>query len=184
MKPSDSKNDSSLAEDYTSKSELKRQMHELQALGESLLALAVQQIHALPIGEELQEAIILAQKMKHDNGRRRQLQRIGKLMRHEDIEAIERQLNTAKHTAQQQAAEHRQRQQLVDQHIRALIDNTSDALTTFLQEHPQANRQRLRQLISHIHKANKDKPETEQVINSKHFKKLKQEIESVLLLSS
>lgn len=155
MNPFNTKKDGELDEEIISKSELKRQMHERQKLGESLIGLPNKQLETLSISEELREAIDLVREMKNDNGRRRQLQRIGKLMRHENIEAIENELNaTEKQEKLQQTIKNQQAQQLKVTY-QLLINNGNQALTDFIDQYPQANRQRLRQLITNVCKDNK-----------------------------
>lgn len=64
-----------------SKSQRKRDMTELQALGEQLLALPPHKLRALPVPEDLLEAIELARRITSREGLRRQRQYIGRLMR-------------------------------------------------------------------------------------------------------
>ncbi|MCV5901914.1 DUF615 domain-containing protein, partial [Escherichia coli] len=69
-------------------SEMKRDMEELQKLGEELVGLKPSVLEKFPLSEDLREAIADAQRFKNE-ARRRQLQRIGKLMRYEDPEPIQ-----------------------------------------------------------------------------------------------
>jgi len=71
-----------------SKSQRKREMHLLQDLGERLVALPPSQLERLELPSDLVDAIALARKITAREGRRRQLQYIGKLMRHTDADAI------------------------------------------------------------------------------------------------
>ncbi len=71
-----------------SKTQRKRAMHELQALGESLVALEDDEIERLPIGERLADAVREARTTRSHEGRRRQLQFIGRLMRDVDVDAL------------------------------------------------------------------------------------------------
>lgn len=71
-----------------SKSQRKRDSHALQALGERLVALSDQQLERVPLPEPLAEAIALARRVTAREGRRRQLQYIGKLMRTVDVEPL------------------------------------------------------------------------------------------------
>ena len=70
-----------------SKSELKRQMLALQELGKKLLDLTTTQIKTLKLDEELLDALAEYKRIKSHEARRRQLQRIGKLMRSRDSES-------------------------------------------------------------------------------------------------
>ena len=71
-----------------SKSAKKRAMTELQALGEALVALSVDQLKKIDLPEDLRDAVRDAQRFTPREARRRQLQYIGKLMRAIDPEPI------------------------------------------------------------------------------------------------
>lgn len=71
-----------------SKSARKREAHELQRLGDALIALRPEQLASMPITEPLRDAIELAKRIKAREGLRRQRQLIGKLMRDADADAI------------------------------------------------------------------------------------------------
>ena len=74
--------------DRPSKTQRKKQSHALQALGERLVALAPDKLARMPIEEPLREAVRQAQRITSHEGRRRQLQYIGRLMRDADAQAI------------------------------------------------------------------------------------------------
>lgn len=100
-----------------SKSALKRQMHALQGLGERLLALKPGRLDELPVSPALRDALAQYHRIRPGarEGRRRQAQLIGKLMRDEDAGAIAAQLDSERdaHRAQgltmQMAAQWRDR---------------------------------------------------------------------------
>ncbi|ODS91769.1 MAG: hypothetical protein ABS45_09760 [Comamonas sp. SCN 65-56] len=71
-----------------SKSQRKREMLALQALGESLLALEDERLERLPVTPELIDAVRTARAIRAHEGRRRQLQYIGRLMREIDADAL------------------------------------------------------------------------------------------------
>lgn len=75
-----------------SKSSRKREMHQLQDLGEALVALSADQLARMPIPEGLLEAVKDAKRFKKHEATRRQMQYIGKLMRHIDPAPIRAQL--------------------------------------------------------------------------------------------
>lgn len=76
-------------DDYgPSKTLLKKQAAEAQTIGEQLVGFNETFLRSLDLDERLYDAIILAQKIKHHSGKKRQLQLIGKLMRNTDIEPI------------------------------------------------------------------------------------------------
>jgi len=71
-----------------SKSELKRQSQKLQDLGEVLVDLPQSELDALPLPEQLRDAVELARRITAHGGLYRQKQYIGKLMRSIDAEPI------------------------------------------------------------------------------------------------
>jgi ribosome-associated protein len=127
-----------------SKSELKRQMHELQNLGERLVELPEAQLSLFDLPDNLLDAIALARKITKHGGRRRQLQFIGKLMRNYDTSAIQ-QVFADIDAGHQQSVEQfhlaeRWRDKLVN-------PNTSkQALTEWLNQYHDCDVQQLRHL--------------------------------------
>lgn len=73
-----------------SRSAKKRLSHELQRLGERLASIPRAKRESLTLPPELTEALIMSEKIKSREGRRRQMQFIGKLMRGIDPEPIKR----------------------------------------------------------------------------------------------
>jgi ribosome-associated protein len=75
-----------------SKTRRKKAMHELQALGNELVALSAHQLETMDLPAELYEAVRNAHTMTKHEARRRQLQFIGRLMRDIDPGPIREQL--------------------------------------------------------------------------------------------
>ncbi len=75
--------------DAASKTDLKRESTELQKLGEALLTLRTDLMQRLALPEKLLEALAEARRITDFEGKRRQLQYIGKLMRQLDGKALE-----------------------------------------------------------------------------------------------
>jgi len=71
-----------------SKSARKREHIALQKLGEELISLRETEIEALPIDDDLREAVLEARRIRANGALRRQKQYIGKLMRQVDPEPI------------------------------------------------------------------------------------------------
>src|ERR1044072_579536 len=71
-----------------SKSERKRRSDDLQSLGEALIDLPDSELDALPLPEQLRDAVLLARKITAHGGLYRQKQYIGKLMRKLEAEPI------------------------------------------------------------------------------------------------
>jgi ribosome-associated protein len=72
-----------------SKSSRKRAALAMQALGKHLVAMREQERAQLPLSESLREAIAEARRLTRRGALSRQFQYIGKLMRDEDVPAIE-----------------------------------------------------------------------------------------------
>lgn len=72
-----------------SKSSRKRAAHAAQKLGERLVAMREPELAQLPLSDGLREALAEARRLTSRSARARQHQYIGKLMRGEDIAAIE-----------------------------------------------------------------------------------------------
>ena len=70
-----------------SKSQIKRELHELQALGKQLVELSPRQLVNMPLSEELRGAVVAAKSLKH-GALNRQLKYIGGFLRREDAAAI------------------------------------------------------------------------------------------------
>ncbi len=77
-----------------SKSQVKREMLALQALGEKLVELSADQIEKIDMPSELRDALLFAKTISRGGARRRQLQYIGALMRKSDPEPIQKALDT------------------------------------------------------------------------------------------
>jgi ribosome-associated protein len=88
-----------------SKSQRKRDMTALQDLGEELVAQSREFLAAAPLPEALRDAIEEAKRISDHEGRRRQMQFIGKLMRRLDAEPIRIMLKLT-HRASQRATVH------------------------------------------------------------------------------
>ncbi|MFC5551693.1 ribosome biogenesis factor YjgA [Massilia aerilata] len=136
--------------DRPSKSELKRQSNELQKLGETLIEAPRDRVKRVPMPDEVKDAILMAQTISNHEGRRRQLQFVGKLMRtldEEEVAVIQRTIESWKgaskaETASLHALERRRDKLLAD----------DKALTQLLEEHPQLDVQHLRTLIRNARK--------------------------------
>ncbi|WP_163450900.1 ribosome biogenesis factor YjgA, partial [Escherichia coli] len=77
----------------------------------------------IPLDQDLRDAIELAQKIKKE-GRRRQLQLIGKLLRQRDVEPIRQALDKLKNRHNQQVTLFHKLEQIRDR----LIDQGDDAV--------------------------------------------------------
>lgn len=136
-----------------SKSDLKRESEALQELGEELLTLRSDLMAPLELPDKLLEALADARRISNFEGRRRQMQFIGKLMRKLDdevIEAIRAALQVQRDgSASELAALH----QAEHWRERLLAEDGGDvALTEWLQQYPDTDIQQLRALIRQARK--------------------------------
>jgi ribosome-associated protein len=125
-----------------SKSRRKRDMLELQKLGEELLTFPDAVLREMGLPEPLFEALETARRIKAHGGRRRQLQYIGKLMRNLDTAPI----REAIASRQQQESTHTRAFHRLEGLREALIDEPDAALAGVLEDYPAADRQHLRRL--------------------------------------
>jgi ribosome-associated protein len=75
-------------EELPSKSELKRQSRDLQDLGDELVALPPAEFDALPLPEDVRDAVVAARRITSHGARLRQKLYIGKLLRRIDVEPV------------------------------------------------------------------------------------------------
>jgi len=134
-----------------SKTRRKKEMHELQALGVELVELSDASLADLRIPEELREAVLEAKRIKAHEGRRRQLQYIGRLMREIDPTPLRSQLDAL---AGQSAAESARHKRLEALREKLLADDA--ALTDYVAAHAGAELQELRTLIRNARREQKE----------------------------
>ena len=126
-----------------SKSQLKREMHALQQLGETLIAMTPAQRSRFPLSDDLLRAIDETARIRSHEGRRRHMQYVGKLMRKEDLEAIQSQFDAIENEREQRDHAFHRLEKWRDR----LIDEGDDAIDQFMNDYPEADRQALRQLV-------------------------------------
>jgi ribosome-associated protein len=133
-----------------SRTELKKESAELQKLGEALLDLHPERFERLALPEGLRDALAELRRITNFEGRRRQLQYVGKLMRALDEETRqsirdaldEQQSGSAQETLALHAAE-KWRDDLI---------GDDDALKLWLTHHPATDAQQLRALVRQARK--------------------------------
>ncbi|SDN24176.1 ribosome-associated protein [Polaromonas sp. JS666] len=137
-----------------SKTQLKAEADEKQALGEALLTLRADLMARLDLPDKLRDAIADAKKITNFEGKRRQMQFIGKLMRPLDPEPIREAINEQLNgSADLTLALH-----LAEQWRDKLIADDT-ALGDWLREYPGTDSQQLRALVRQARKdAKPEKP--------------------------
>ena len=156
-------------DEWVSKTQMKKQMNDLQALGMELTKLSSDTLKKIGLDEELFEAIATYKKITSNSALKRQAQFIGRLMRDTDPAPIEASLaklrgDNAAHNAFLQRVEQARTRLLAD----------DGAITQFMADFPQADAGKLRTLIRNT------KKEQEQNKPPKNFRALFQEIKAVM----
>jgi len=153
--------DDSADQDFTderpSKSQLKREMHALQVLGVDLVELPKDALKRMPMPENLADAVREARRITDHEGKRRQVQYIGRVMRtltEDEVAALRTALDTHRGVNKAETA----RLHWIEQTRERLIAD-DDAFTAFLREHPGVDAQEGRTLIRNARKeAQQGKP--------------------------
>ena len=125
-----------------SKTQLKQQSSELQKLGLELAELSDERRAAIDMPEALRDAIDTYRQTRSHEGRRRQIQYVGKLMRTADADALREavaaaRIGSARETLQLHEAERWRDELLAD----------DSALTRWMDAHPDTDVQQLRSLV-------------------------------------
>jgi len=141
-----------------SRSEQRRAALDVLALGQQLVGLSAAQLAKLPIPDDLLPHIAEARRITSHVAHKRQLAFLAKQMRREDdatLDAIRDALDAGGEAARRETAQlHR-----VEAWRERLIADGDAALSELLAEHPQADRQHLRQLVRNaIDERNRNKP--------------------------
>jgi ribosome-associated protein len=136
--------------DRPSKSQLKREMTTLQKLGAELVAAPTDRAKRVPMPPDVLEAILECQQITDHEGRRRQLQYVGKKMRsltESEVAAIQTAIDGWRGSSKAEtAALHA----IERQRDRLLADDS--ALTALREKHPELDIQHVRNLIRNARK--------------------------------
>lgn len=135
---------------WVSKTEMKQDMTDLQKLGEQLVALKPNILATFQLSETLFDAVVDAQRFKNE-AKRRQLQRIGKLMRSLDPEPIQAALDKYHNKHSQATVELHKMEAMRDR----IVAEGDSAIEEVMNLHPNADRQRFRQLARQAAKEKK-----------------------------
>ncbi len=139
--------------DEASRTDLKKESDALQKLGESLLTLRADLLNGLQLPDKLVEAVAEAKRITNFEGKRRQLQFVGKLMRKLEAQTVQA-IKAALETQQKGSASEKERLHVIETWRDRLIDN-DEALAVWMTTFPETDSQQLRALIR---QARKDGP--------------------------
>ena len=129
-------------DDRPSKTRLKQQSHDLQKLGQQLAELSADHLARIELPDALRDALDTLRKTRSHEGRRRQLQFVGKLMRSVDDAPLrdavaEAELGSARQTLLLHEVERWRTELIAD----------DDALTRWMAAFPETDTQQLRSLV-------------------------------------
>ncbi|MFT6209049.1 MAG: ribosome-associated protein [Colwellia sp.] len=149
----DSANDiDELDEELKSKSEVKREMIQLQIFGQSLIDLSKHQRSKIPFTEDIKDALILADKIKNKHeALRRHVRHLARMLSEADLEPIKHALDVMANKHQQETAKFIKLEKMRDD----VIDQGNDFIEALLSEHESMERQKLRQLVRQASKEKK-----------------------------
>lgn len=149
----DSANDiDELDEELKSKSEVKREMIQLQIFGQSLIDLSKHQRSKIPFTEEIKDALILADKIKNKHeALRRHVRHLARILSESDLEPIKHALDVMANKHQQETAKFVKLEKMRDD----AIEQGNDFVEALLTEHESMERQKLRQLVRQAAKEKK-----------------------------
>ncbi|MBS0199132.1 MAG: DUF615 domain-containing protein [Proteobacteria bacterium] len=132
-----------------SRSQQRREALDVLELAETLTGLGNGQLAALPIPEELLPHLEDARRITSHIAKKRQIAFLAKQMRRQDdevLDAIRDALDAHSEGSKRQVADmHR-----AEEWRLRLIEGGDDALAAFVDAHPDADRQRLRQLVRNV----------------------------------
>ena len=138
----------STSDDHPSKSELKRRAQALVDLGTRLTEINSETLDRIPMSDDLRAALAESARITSNSASKRHRQYIGRLLRDEDVAAIEAavaMLDASSHAAR--ASFHRLEQWRDD-----LLSGKLDA-NDYMSEHPHSDRSQLRSLLNRARSA-------------------------------
>lgn len=150
-------------ENYISKSDIKKEVKELQLFASQLTKLGKSQRKELSASEELQAAFKLADKIStKPDALRRHMQYMTKLLKDEDLDALKADYLRMTNPNKGNDKAMKKLETLRDK----LIEQGDSAINALMEQHPNLERQKLRQLVRLA------KKEVEKENPAKNFKEL------------
>ncbi|TMM47817.1 ribosome biogenesis factor YjgA [Colwellia ponticola] len=144
--------DESFEEELKSKTEVKREMHQLQDFAQSLIEMSKHQRSRLPLSDDLKDAMILADKIRNKHeALRRHIRHTARILLETDLAPIHHAIEVMANKHQQETAKFVRLESLRDE----LIEQGNDAVEALISEFPTIERQKIKQLIRHAAKEKK-----------------------------
>jgi ribosome-associated protein len=129
-----------------SKSQRKRDAHEIRDLGSELAALGEAERGRIPLSDDIRIEIDKLIATRAHGARKRQLGFLAKQLRRHDLQPIYEALEAIRQTARSHTLSHHLVEEWRDKLLGLEPLSSTEALTLFLAQYPNADRQRLRQL--------------------------------------
>lgn len=159
-------------DEIISKSQLKREANAITELGVELTQLSDSQIKSIPMSDGLFNAIMEYKRIRKNNALKRQRLYIGKLIRQDDWETIQKHLTNIKEPMLQQNGLFKDMEKWRER----MLNEADAAVNDFIGEYHQADRQKLRQLVKN---AIKEKDQDVPPVHARHlFKYIREVIEN------
>jgi len=131
-----------------SKSQRKRDAHELLDLGKQLISMPESRLKRMPLDDDLRREVDFARRIRSNGARKRQMMTVGKMLRLRDNEEL---IDAVNNIDQKNRKEN-----VRFHHIEAwrdrLIEGNNEALSELIEQCPAINAQTLRQLIRNANK--------------------------------
>jgi len=144
--------------ELVSKTQLKKDSHEILKLGKRLAALSSEQLDKIPLDESVREAIALAHKIQNKRSAlKRHYQFLAKLLRARDTEVIFAALGQLEQSNHNQVHRHHRAESWRDR----IIADGRGAIEAYLEQQAYADRQKLRQLWRNHNNASTDERKTQ-----------------------
>ena len=138
--------------EIVSRSQLKRDVEELQKLGARITELRPDQQARVPMSERLADAVEEMARIASHGAKKRHLQFIGKLMKTEDADAIRASIEQFDSAS----AAHNQRFHALEQLRERLLNADPTAVSDVKVKYPDADMQHLRALVRNAQKEQKE----------------------------
>lgn len=131
-----------------SKSQRKRDAHDLLDLAKKLIAMPESRLKRMPMDDDLRREFDFARSIRAHGARKRQLMTVGKMLRQRDTEELINAVNDVHQKNRQENVRFHHVEAWRDK----LIEDSDGALSKLLELNPEINIQTLRQLIRNANK--------------------------------
>ena len=139
-------------EELKSKTEIKKEMHQLQDFAQSLIEMSKHQRSLIPLNEDLKHAMIVADKIKNKHeALRRHIRHTAKILLETDLAPIHQAIDVMANKHQQATAKFVRLENIRDE----LIAQGNDGVEALLLEFKEMDRQKLKQLVRNAAKEKK-----------------------------